>query len=151
MKALIESLLPSAKSGSLKHLDLSDNNIVNDSAADSLADLIANAKGIGFLNISDSNISDEQAQEKVIDAIKSCSKESDLSQFMWDYDLDGSELSQGLVEALSTFKNIQQVSLMGSIPSKTTRDKLRKDYKARGAVILLTENDKQFEEESESD
>ena len=61
MKALIDSLLQSAKSGSLKHLDLSDNNVVNDSAADSLANLITSAEGIEFLNISDSNISEQQA------------------------------------------------------------------------------------------
>ena len=65
--------------------------------------------------------------------------------------MDGSALSEELAERLSQFKKIKQVSMLGSISSKTTRDKIRNDFKDKEAVILLTENDKQFEEVSESE
>ena len=66
MQPLIDSLLPSAKSGSLRHLDIRDNNVMNEEAADSLAELITNAYNIEFLNISDSNITEEEAQTKIV-------------------------------------------------------------------------------------
>ena len=48
--------MPSAKSGSLKILEISDNNVLNEEAADALATLIQDAINLQVLNISDSNI-----------------------------------------------------------------------------------------------
>ena len=60
MLALIKSLLPSAKSGSLKILEISDNNVLNEEAADALATLIELATNLQVMDISDSNISEEE-------------------------------------------------------------------------------------------
>ena len=75
-----------------------------------------------------------------------------LRTFMWDYDLDGQEENaETLAHLLANFAQIQEVSLHTSISSKTKRDAIRKHYKANGKVIFLTDNDKEFDEESESD
>ena len=58
--------MPSAKSGSLCHLDIHDNNVMNEEAANSLADLINNAYNLEFLDISDSNINENEAQTKIL-------------------------------------------------------------------------------------
>ena len=153
MQPLLDSLLPSAKSGSLRHLDIRDNNVMNEEAADSLAELITNAQNMEFLNIGDSNITEEEAQAKIVQAMNSgIETTSKLCNFMWDYDLDGqSENAETLAHLLANFAQIQEVSLHTSISSKTKRDEIRKLYKAKGKVIFLTDNDKEFDEESESD
>ena len=123
MLALIKSLLPSAKSGSLKILEISDNNVLNEEAADALATLIELATNLQVMDISDSNISEEEVQTKIIDAIKTSKSKDKLTGFQWNYDLDDrAELAEGLARSLNDFDNIQAVSLQGSIGSKTTRD-----------------------------
>ena len=106
-----------------------------------------------FLNIGDSNITEEEAQAKIVQAMNSgIETTSKLCNFMWDYDLDGqSENAETLAHLLANFAQIQEVSLHTSISSKTKRDEIRKLYKSKGKVIFLTDNDKEFDEESESD
>ena len=58
--ALVSSLLPSARSGSLKHLAINDNFFNTDESMEGLCGLIREASSLEHLNIDSSNIEEEE-------------------------------------------------------------------------------------------
>ena len=137
------SLLPSAKSGNLKHLEINDNFFHEERALTALCKLISEATQLEYLNIDSSNLDDEAMCRKVLDAIVESESKATLNEFFWNYDacdLDGfvEELLELFIDA-SRFQMIEVIEMRETLENKKKRNELRKRFKEAEISLILSD------------
>ena len=137
------SLLPSAKSGNLKHLEINDNFFHEERALSALCKLISEATQLEYLNIDSSNLDDEAMCRKVLDAIVESESKATLNEFFWNYDaceLDGfvEELLELFIDA-SRFQMIEVIEMRETLENKKKRNELRKRFKEAEISLILSD------------
>ena len=125
---MAKSLLPSAKSGALKHLELNDNFFNSEESLPALCNLIKEAIALEHLNIDSSNIDDAEKADQVIEAMVEFPGKDTLERFCWNY--DAFELDDQIEELLGVLDNglfveLETIELAETIESKSRRNELR--------------------------
>lgn len=83
---LAQSLLPSAQSGSLKHLEIEDNFFTNDEGRTALFTLLREATNLKYIDCSSINIDKEEFGRELMSAIEQSQSKQTLKTFKWSYD-----------------------------------------------------------------
>lgn len=124
---LAESLLPSAKSGALKHLEINDNFFNNEDSLQALCALIVDSVALTHLNIDSSNIDDDDKARQILDAMVECQSKQTLTKFCWNY--DAFELDEAIIELLGILEGqypmLEFIELTETIDDKKKRNELR--------------------------
>lgn len=141
--ALAQSLLPSAQSGALKHLEINDNFFNSaESSLPALCKLIEEATGLVHLNIDSSNIDEDEKAQQVLAALTQSQSKETLEKFFWNY--DAFELDDFIQELLGllgdgSFPALKHIELAETLEDKSTRNKLRREFKEKGIVLILSD------------
>ena len=137
-----ESLLPCAKSGSLKHLDVNDNSL-SGVAQGGLLTLIREATKLEHLDISGQGIDDEDNGLELLEALKESTSKMHLRVFNWSYDaFEFDDLIGQFLDTLSDkddFPQIKHLEFMETISKVKRRNKLRKEFRDKNIELVLTE------------
>ena len=83
---LVQSLLASAQSGSLKHIEIEDNFFTNDEGRAALFTLFKEANNLKYINCSRLNIKKEEYGRELMTAIEQSQSKLTLKTFKWSYD-----------------------------------------------------------------
>jgi len=119
MLNLIKSVTPSAKNGSLLHLDFNDNKAGNGETADELCNLIQGATNLQYINISDLSMKDQSLQLRLIDSFANSQSREKLTKIHWNYDVEKTKIAIKAQKVWKrTFEELNEVSMVGSMFSK---------------------------------
>ena len=149
--ALVESLLPSAQSGNLKHLEINDNFFHKDDSVGALCTLIRTATQFDHLNIDSSNLDTMPHMRMLLQALEESESKSTLSHFSWSYDAcDEDNLIKELLTLLGDrdqFPSLEKIELRETMAKK--RNQFRSEFKDKDIKLVLS--DRQMEEEEATD
>jgi len=144
--ALINSLIPHSKNGTLKHIEFNDNYIDSDDQRNALFNLLKEANTLEHLDIGSSNMYKENETEKAMELIEqlkeSACKES-LRTFNWGFDADEMNVViEALLEVLGDrdlFPKIERVELQETLCGGKRRNELRKAFAEKDIKLVMSE------------
>ena len=154
MSPLLESLLPHAQSGSLKHLDINDNYITTDESVEALCQIIREGSSLEYLNIDGNNISDDEHRAKIVEALQESEYVRDnLKHFSWSYDIDEDcDLLRELIDYMKGLEYLETLGLADTMVDLEPRERneLRRKFARIGKRLVLSERQKNREEDEHS-
>ena len=137
------SLMQHATSGNLTYLDIGDNYFSEEEPKQVLFDLIKSATALVHLNIDSNNLDEEEMGRELMVAVEESESKSTLKYFSWSYDaFEFDKLIKDMLDLLGNealFPELEHIELVETLESKPKRNSLRKDFKAKGIELVLSD------------
>jgi len=132
-----------ATSGNLTYLDIGDNYFSEEEPKQVLFDLIKSATALVHLNIDSNNLDEEEMGRELMVAVEESESKSTLKYFSWSYDaFEFDKLIKDMLDLLGNealFPELEHIELVETLESKPKRNSLRKDFKAKGIELVLSD------------